>query len=317
MISRRLIRIKAIKSLYSHFKSDEENISRSEKEYQKGIQKTYDLYLLLLELIVEVADYAKRRIEIAAVKMIPTDADLNPNRKFVDSPVIGILSDSHELSDAMTRSLVNWKGQNQLIKSLYEQMTGADYFKRYMALEQASFDDDRKMVASFYKSHLEENPELEAVLEEMSMFWIDDIEYALSHVLVTINALRSPADKLTIPEMYRDEDLRDFAKTLFNKALVNSTEYLGYIDELAENWDFERIAFMDKMIMLAAISELTQFPSIPIKVTLDEFIEISKYYSTPASGTFINGILDKVIEKLTAEGKIAKSGRGLIDKSLK
>ena len=317
MISRRLSRIKTVKALYSHYKSGQENLSFSEGEFRTGVRKCYELYLLLLQLIVEVADYAEKRIEIAASKLMPTQEDLYPNRRFVDNEVIRVLRESRELSDALTRAKLAWKGQEQIIKSLYEAMTAAAYYKKYMALDPVSFADDRKIVTGFYQNHLEDNEQLEAVLEDMSMFWVDDVAFAASHVISTIGALRSPADRLQILPMYKNDDDRQYTETLFNKSLVNAGEYMGYIDELTENWDFERIAFMDKMIMLAAITELTQFPTIPVKVTLDEFIEISKYYSTAGSSVFINGILDKAIEKLTAEGKIAKSGRGLIETSIK
>ena len=292
-------------------------MQRSEREFQTSVDKCYDLYLLLLELIVEVADYAERRIEIAASKLVPTEEDLNPNRRFADNKVVGIIRESRDLSDALTRRKVNWRGQEQIVKSLYADMAGSQYYASYMNLTRDSFADDRKMVANFYKNHIEDNQQLEDILEDMSMFWADDTGFALSHVIATVNALRSPADSLALPQVYKNDDDRQYASVLFNKSLVNAREYLGYIDELTENWDFDRIAFMDKMIMLAAITELTQFPSIPVKVTLDEFIEISKYYSTSGSSVFINGILDKAVEKLTAEGKIAKSGRGLIDKSVR
>lgn len=316
MLSRRLLRIKTVKSLYCYFKSDENSLIRAEKEMQTGVRKCYELYLLMLNIIVEVADLAAERIEMAAGKQLPTAEDLNPNMRFVENPVIKLIAESNRLGDLTVRHSISWRGQDQLIRRLYNDMIESAYYKKYMEAPQTSFAADRRVVIDFLSHHIEDNEYLEEVLEEMSMYWIDDVEYALSNAIRTISTIEADDTDIEIPAMYKNDDDRAYAETLFRKALVNHQEYFEYIDKFTENWDFERIAFMDKLIMLAAISELTQFPSIPVKVTLDEFIEISKYYSTPGSSVFVNGILDKLIDYLTTEGKICKSGRGLIDTTI-
>ena len=321
MLSRRLLRIKTVKALYSYFQSGEESIARSEKELSESIRKCYELYLMLIALAGEVAEVARERIAIAQAKMIPTEEDLNPNRRFVDNRVIARIEESTALADAMTRYKASWRGQQALVKRLYQDMVEAPYYRQYMQAEvptdlKEAFAADKRLVLDFLANHIEDNDYLEEALEEMSMYWVDDIAYSLGLAMRTIGFLNENSTDLDVMPMYKSEDDKTYVETLFRKALLNHEEYFGYIDKFTENWDFERIAFMDKLIMLAAITELIQFQTIPVKVTLDEFIEISKYYSTPGSSVFVNGILDKLVVWLTQEGKIVKTGRGLIDTTL-
>lgn len=318
MLSRRLLRIKVVKSLYSHFQSSEVSLINSEKEFQKGNNKCYELYLLLLGLVVEVADYAQSRMDIASAKMRPTEEDLNPNRRFVDNKVVAILRNSQQLNDLRVRRKSSWGASGEgIFKDLYEQMLQTPYFKLYMKSSSGGFAEDRKMVLDFYRKHVEDNELIEQVLEAESIFWIDDLEYALGFVIATLSTLKTDDADIEVLPMYKNDDDREFGQILFRKALVNSNQYFECIDTLTRNWDFERIAFMDRIVMLAALAEFTQFPSIPIKVTLDEYIEIAKDFSTPSSGQFVNGILDKAVEMLTEKGLIIKSGRGLMETSVK
>ena len=321
MLSRRLLRIKTVKALYSYFQSGAESIPRSEKELDTAIRKSYELYLLLIALIGEVARLARERIEINRAKLMPTDEDLHPNVRFVDNRVVRIIEDSSVLGDAMTRCKASWRGQEAIVKRLYQDMIAAPYYKRYMEApvpedEKEAFAADRKFIIDFLSTHIEDNEYLEEALEESSLFWVDDLSYCLGLAIRTIGFLNETSTDPEIMPMYKNKEDEEYVETLFRKALLNHEEYFGYIDRFTRNWDFDRIAFMDKIIMLAAMTELVQFPTIPVKVTLDEFIEISKYYSTPGSSVFVNGILDKAVVQLTQEGKIAKQGRGLIDKTV-
>lgn len=322
MLSRRLLRIKTVKSLYSYFQSGEDSLARSEKELTASIRKSYELYLMMIALVGEVAAVGRERIAIGQAKLMPTEEDLHPNRRFVDNRVIARIESSAALADAMTRYKAGWKGQETLMKRLYQDMVAAPYYKRYMEApteglsEREAFAADRRFVTDFLSIHIEDNDYFEEALEEMSMFWVDDISYSLGLAIRTIGFLNENSADLDIMPMYKNDEDKEYVETLFRKALLGHEEYFGYIDRFTQNWDFERIAFMDKLIMLAAITELIQFPTIPVKVTLDEFIEISKYYSTPGSSVFVNGILDKAVVWLTKEGKIVKRGRGLIDSTM-
>lgn len=312
MISRRLLRIKALKALYAHLKSESESLMASEKTLIASIDKTYDLYFQMLSLIVEVARYADERQQAAMQKKLPTYEDLNPNRKFVENAVIHLIAESDSVNDYLAAHKLSWARYPELIKALYLQLEQSDYYKKYMTSQERSFREDLALVTDFYTNELESSEMLEEVLDEQSILWNDDLGFALIMVTRTLSNMRqSHRDVKVLPKFKSEEDL-EFAKELFEKAAVNYDSNLEVIEQFTRNWDIERIAFMDNVIMVTAMAELISFPSIPVKVTLDEYIEIAKYYSTASSSTFINGVLDKVVNTLTEEGRINKSGRGLI-----
>lgn len=293
-------------------KSDADSLMASEKMLVTSIDKTYDLYFLLMSLVVEMAQYAEQRQEAAKNKKLPTYEDLNPNRKFVDNAVIRLLAQSDSVNDYLASRKLSWAKYPELVKSLYTQLEQSDYFKKYMTSQESSFREDLALITEFYTRELEESELLESALDEMSILWNDDLGFALIMVTRTLSNMRaSHTDVKVLPKFKSIEDL-DFARELFAKAAVNFDNYQEEIEKYTRNWDVERIAFMDNLIMATAVAELVTFPSIPVKVTLDEYIEIAKYYSTHGSSTFINGILDKIVASFTEEGKINKSGRGLI-----
>lgn len=307
-----MLRIKVVKALYAHMKSDADSLMASEKMLVTSIDKTYDLYFLLMSLVVEMAHYAEQRQEAAKNKKLPTYEDLNPNRKFVDNAVIRLLAQSDSVNDYLAAHKLSWAKYPELVKSLFTQLEQSDYYKKYMASQESSFRDDLALITEFYTRELEESEILENALDEMSILWNDDLGFALVMVIRTLSNMRaSHTDVKVLPKFKSIEDL-DFARELFAKAAVNFDNYQEEIEKYTRNWDVERIAFMDNLIMATAVAELVTFPSIPVKVTLDEYIEIAKYYSTNGSSTFINGILDKIVASFTEEGKINKSGRGLI-----
>jgi len=306
-----LLRIKVAKALFAHLKSDDDNLIASEKTLMASIDKSYDLFFQLLALPVELVRYARQRQEIAKAKKLPTFEDLNPNMRFVDNAVIRIIANSDAVNDYLTVHKLGWERHPDFIRTLYGQLVESDYFTDYMTQQDASFEADRRFVEDFFKE-LQCCEALDTVLEEISILWSDDLPYILVLVLRSLASLRSAQSELKIPSKFKSDDDPAFVKTLFEKSLVNYDKYQDYIEKFTSNWDVERIVFMDNLIIGTAMAELTEFPSIPVKVTLDEWIEISKFYSTPGSSTFINGVLDKIVESLTAEGRIKKSGRGLL-----
>ena len=307
-----MLRIKVIKALYAHLKSDADSLMASEKTLVASIDKTYDLYFLMLSLIAELAHYAEQRQELARKKQLPTYEDLNPNRKFVENAVVRLIAQSDAVNDHLAARKLSWAKYPELIKTLYSQLEQSDYYKSYMAHAERSWKEDLALVTDFYTRELEECEMLEDVLDEISILWNDDLGFALIMVTRTLSNMRaSHTDVKVLPKFKSEEDL-DFAMQLFEKAAIGYDSNLQQIERFTRNWDVERIAFMDNLIMATAVAELTTFPSIPVKVTLDEYIEIAKFYSTAGSSTFINGVLDKAVASLTEEGKINKSGRGLI-----
>ena len=311
MLSRRLLRIKVAKNLYAHLKSGSTNLMVSEKNLIASIDKAYDLYLQMMSLIVDVARYAENRIEIAKQKKLPTYEDLNPNRRFVDNAVINLLTNAESVSDAIATRKLSWSHYPDTVKDIYNRMIESDYYKSYMSASICTFTDDKKFVEAFYTS-LEEDEALANTLDEISLLWNDDLSFALYMVIRTVSSIKqSHTDIKLLPKFKSEEDL-DFACTLFRKSLVQYEDNQDIVDKYTSNWDVERIAFMDNLIISIAIAELTNFDSIPVKVTLDEWIDIAKYYSSPTSSNFVNGVLDKIVAELTESGRIKKSGRGLL-----
>ena len=303
--------MKVTKCLYAHLKSGSDSLKASEKNLVESIDKAYDLYLLMMSLAVDVARYAESRQELARQKKLPTYEDLNPNRRFVDNKVISLLANSDAVNDALAARKLSWARHADIVKEIYGRMIEADYYKEYMSASICTFTDDRKFLETFYTS-LEEDEALAETLDEMSLLWNDDMSFALYMTIRTLSNLKqSHTDVKLLPKFKSDDDL-EFAKTLLVKSLVQYDENQELVDKYTQNWDVERIAFMDNLILTMAIAELTSFESIPVKVTLDEWIDIAKFYSSPTSSNFVNGVLDKIVAELTESGRIKKSGRGLL-----
>jgi transcription antitermination protein NusB len=313
MISRRIIRTKVLQVLYAFYSTEDKSLNNAEKELFFCIRKTYDLYHFLLALVIEIADYSEQRIEIKKNKHQPTHEDLHPNTKFVSNQVIQQLRENRALHAYINQQKLSWVNYPELIKELYLFLIESDFYKEYMKDKNRSFLDDRKFVDKMFTNILLIAEDLYEVLEEMSIYWNDDVEFTVSMISKTLKKFNphSGSDQNLLP-MFKDQDDRDFAKDLLRKSIINHDELRELIKEHSKNWDLDRIAFMDILIMQLAAAEFLYFPSIPTKVSLNEYIELSKYYSTEKSRNFINGILDKTLKDLKTSGKINKTGRGLI-----
>lgn len=312
MLSRRLLRIKVVKSLYAHLKSETENVELSVKNLRYSVDKAYQLYYQMLWLIVEVRRYAEQRIELGRKKQLPTPEELNPNTKFIDNAVIAQIEQSACVVDFLKKYSLGWSAYPELIRDLYNDMVASDYYKEYMSTEARSYKGDVAVVKSFFMSSaVEDSLLLESVLEEQSIMWNDDLGMALIMVVRTLEDCRAKHDEVPVLPQFKSEEDWEFAKTLFTDAANNYDSNLATVEKFITNWDIDRIAFMDLLIMTTALAESKRFAEIPTKVSLDEYIEIAKYYSTPGSNVFINGVLDKLFASLTAEGIIVKTGKGL------
>lgn len=307
MLSRRLLRIKVVKALYAHYKSGAESPQVTVKSLKASIDSTYNLYLQMLWLIAEVSRYAEDRIELGRRKKLPTQDDLHPNMRFVENDAVRAIVDSEELKGALKARKLGWTAYPELVKLLYNELTQSDYYAKYMSADGVSWRGDVQVVEDFYVQTVQDNELVEDVAEEQNIMWADDVDFALSMVVRTLSGMREGRPLRLLPQFNNDDDER-FGGELLRVALAGYDESTAMISRLAENWDMERVAFIDMLIMATAISELQGFPTIPVKVTLDEYIEIAKHYSTPGSGTFVNGILDKAIKELNVE----KTGRGLL-----
>ena len=313
MISRRIIRIKVLQVLYAYYTAPDKSIDNTEKELFFSLKKTYDLYHYLLQLPVEIANHANNVIELRKKKHFPTEEDLNPNTRFVNSQLIYQLRNNGSLGKYLKDKKISWKDEPELIKKLYNNLIETDFYKEYMTAKEHSYQDDKKMMELLFAEVVLQSENLDHLLEEQSIYWNDDLDFVISMIIKTIKKFReySGEDQSLLP-FFKDEEDREFAKNLYRKSVLNHDELKKIVKEHTENWDIERIAFTDNLIMELAIAEFIYFPSIPTKVTLNEYIELSKYYSTQKSRNFINGILDKALKSMKQDNKIVKSGRGLI-----
>jgi len=313
MISRRLLRVKILQILFAYYKSENESLSNVEKELLHSINKAYDLYHYLLLLPIELADYAEGKINLAKQKHLASHEDLNPNTRFIDNSIIKLIRENEALKEYTDKNKISWGLYPDLIRNLYTKASTTDYFQAYMNASSSSINDDKQLVINLLSRELEDFDDFYHHLEEQSIYWNDDLEFMLSMVVKTLkkfNETQPPSTPLF--PMYRSNDDEDYIKRLLRKVIQNHEENVKLIEEYTKNWDVERIASMDILIMELALTEIKEFPSIPVKVSFNEYIEIAKYYSTDQSSTFINGVLDKVIQTLRKQKAFSKQGRGLI-----
>jgi N utilization substance protein B len=313
MISRRQLRIKALQSLYAYYKTGSEDMRRSEKELHFNIEKAYELYHYLLLLLIDVVLYAESRIEIARNKRIPTEQDLHPNTRFIENRLIGQIRNNEHLLRFVEQHKLNWVNYPELIREVYNRLIESEEYAAYMVAEDHDYAADKRLVTFLYTHLIYSSELLSSILEEQSIYWNDDLEFITSMIVKTIKKFREedgPGKDLM--ELYKNREDRDYVVKLYRQAIIHRDEYVEYIKVNTRNWDLDRIAFMDILIMQVAIAELVAFPSIPTKVTLNEYLEISKFYSTSKSNVFINGVLDKVVMQLKEDKIIVKTGRGLI-----
>ncbi len=299
--------------LYAYFKSDDKSVTKFENDLLFSINKTHNLYYLLLLLIIDIRNYAENKIDLAKQKRIPLPEDLNPNTKFIDNKLIKQIEKNKNLNSYILNNKLNWVENPELIKQLYNNIKQSGFYEAYTNNGQNSYKDDKQLVIDIFAEIIVNSEFVSQIIEEKSIYWNDDIEFVTSMIIKTITGFKENDDEYkSLMHLFKNEDDRDFVKILFRKTISNHETNKEIISEFTKNWDFERIAFMDKLIMEAAITEIVEFPSIPIKVSLNEYIEISKFYSTQKSNVFINGVLDKIINQLQNENKIIKTGRGLI-----
>jgi N utilization substance protein B len=312
MFSRRLLRIKVLQILYAHFKVEGKTYVQSEKDLTTSIHKSYDLYHYLMLLLIDLRDFAETKIELAKRKKLANQQDLNPSTKFIDNKFILQLEKNEPLGKYVSKSKLSWNAYPEIIKKMYNLLREMDFYKEYINAPQRSYNEDKKLVIRIYTDLIMNYEDLYANLEEQNIYWIDDVDFIIRMVIKTLRKFRENDQNTTLMTMYHDPADLDFATTLLRKTIIRQAENQLLIKESAKNWELERIAFTDNLIMQMAITEVIEFGTIPVKVTMNEFIEISKIFSTRNSSQFINGILDNVFKKLRSQKKILKQGRGLI-----
>ena len=306
MINRELIRIKVVQLSYAYYQNGSKNIDTAEKELMFSLSKAYDMYNYLLALIVGITREARRHVEVAEARAKREGTPL-PSTKFIYNRFALQLEQNKMLNDFMETQKKSWDDQPEFLKKIYLQITESEIYKDYMDSADDDYQADRELWRKLYRTLIENNPDLDALLEEQSLYWNDDKEVVDTFVLKTIKRFeeKNSASQELLPEYDSEED-KDYARKLFRATILNGEEYQHYMSEASRNWDFSRLAYMDIVIMQIAIAEMMTFPSIPISVTINEFVELAKLYSTPRSAGYINGMLDAIARHLVNSGKLLK-----------
>lgn len=314
MLSRRLQRIKVLQALYAFFQKEDESVAKAEKELFHSLQRVYELYIFFMLLPLEIVREAERKMEEGKQKNFPTPEELNPNRKFIENGLLHILRKHKALHIYSEQHKINWQLYDEEIRKFFAVLRQHEVYKNYMNKAGSCFEDDKKCWAQIYRQVLPEFDLFFDAFQEKSVYWsLPDIDYALFLCIKTFEQAEE-ADGIRLSPIYKDaEEDTVFVAELFRKTIKHASENEEYIREKTQNWDVERIAYVDILILKMAITEFLHFPSVPVKVTLNEYIEISKGYSSPNSKVFINGVLDKLLIEFKAAKKLNKQGKGLID----
>lgn len=300
-------------ALYAFNRREDDNLPAAEKELLFSISKTYDLYHYLLLLITDIADIAVEKIDQALQKRMPTSEDLNPRRRFIDNKVIDQLRKNKALNAYLANKKLSWVSYPHIPRILYNKLIAWDAYNEYMSSDAHNYQSDRKFVIRMVTELFAASEDLNSNLEEQSIYWNDDMEYITAMVEKTLKKFKPESgENVSLLPLYKNEEDEQFVRILFSKSVIHTKKCSELIDKNTTNWEVERIALMDIMVMQLAITEILEFPEIPVKVTLNEYIEIAKYYCTSKSSTFVNGILDNIVKEMREEGLFTKFGRGLV-----
>lgn len=314
MLSRRHLRVKVMQALFAYQRSEGAELAKGEKLLKLSLDKIYDLYINHLSLLTEMHTFAARQIEEGKSKMMPTEEDLNPNLRFIENRVLLQLKNHPQLEKHISARKINWADHTELIRRIFTNFKESEHYQDYMSGDEPTYKEQRRIVYKLYEEFIIPNEHLQSIFEEQSIFWVNDLEAVSSLVVRTLSDFNKESDfGGTLATLYKDEEEdKKFVLDLFRKTATKNAEYQDMIEAKLQNWDLDRIASTDILLMKMALCEFLNISSVPTRVTMNEYIEISKEYSTPKSKVFINGILDKLLEELKAQKKIKKMGKGLI-----
>lgn len=320
MVNRRFLRIKVMQAIYAYRQSKESDMQKAERQLSNSIDKLYELFIYQLSFFVEVKLFAERRIEENKHKNYPTEEDLNPNLKFVNNRVLNALQNNRHLLSLEEKYKINWaEHREDFIRGFYNKMLNFTEYQEYMGNGKDTFGDDRGFLLTLVDKYMPEDGVLYDFYADRDLAFNSDYPLALYLLWRFVNDMPAAfGEQSRLPMAYTQDGMADederFALKLFELTVLRSDEYAAIIERNIDNWDFDRLALMDVILISMAITEFTDFHFIPVKVTINEYIEISKYYSTTDSRRFVNGLLDKIATELKEEGRLVKKGPGLIDK---
>ncbi len=315
MLNRRHIRIKVMQALYALSQAEQPDLQKEEKFLNASTAQMYDLYLVLVDLLTEIHAHAKDILERSQQKILATEADRNPNLRFVNNEILVRLSENETLQAALKKAkLKNWRLDNEYVVLIYDELINSDLYETYMSQPETDFKIDRQFVIDMFTEFVAPNDKLYDYLEDYRLTWLDDLPVVNTTLVKRLGKIKPNSPESTIlTKLYKDEEDQDFARDLLRRTAHNNEEFEAEILGNTPNWDQDRIAVLDKVLIKMALCEFLRFPSIPIKVTINEYLELSKEYSTPKSSIFVNGVLDRLVKKYKKEGRLNKAGRGLME----
>jgi N utilization substance protein B len=304
-----------MQSIYALTRSNDDSLEKQQKFLKFSIENTYALYLLMLSLIKEIHALAVDQVKLASNTYLTNATDSFPDKeKFINNKFLKLIVENNSFTEELNRrKLNNWYLNDEYVKLLYREIVNSDAYKTYMATKGSSFEEDKQFVMDLYKNSIAPNDKIYDYFEDDKLTWIDDIPLVNTFILKLFKKVKpNILESYFLPELVKDEEDLIFANRLFTKTLLNNEALVKEIQVKTPNWDKDRIADIDAILLKMAITELLHFPSIPERVTINEYLELAKEYSTPKSSTFINGILDKLVKEYQKEGKLNKLGRGLL-----
>ncbi len=312
MLNRRHIRVKVMQSIYAMHQKSSDDIEKEEKFLRQSIDNIKDLYLIMLTSMTEIRKKEIVFLDASSKKHLATPEEKNPNKKFVNNAVLQLLEENSSLNSALEkRKINNWSMNDDYILILLNSIKQSKLFEKYMSTNKTSFEEDKQFVIDMFTELIAPNEKLYEYLEDDKLTWIDDIPLVNTQIVKQLQQISEKSD-FNVPKLYKDEEDKEFVSSLFRKTVLNEVELAKQYIDKTPNWDADRIAEIDTIILKMAICEFFKFPSIPIKVTINEYLEIAKEYSTPKSSIFINGILDNLVKEFQTQNKIVKTGRGLM-----
>lgn len=306
MINRKLIRVKIVQLTYAYYQNGHHNMDTAEKELLFSLSKAYDLYNYLLGLIVAITQEERRRVDIAT-RRAEREGTETPSQRFAFNKFATQLEENKQLNLFMEDKKMSWENDVEAVRKLCDQIERSPLYQEYMMSDAEDYETDRELWRRIYRTLIQGNEDLDAILEEKSLYWNDDKEIVDTFVLKTIKRFdpANKADQELLPE-YDDTEDREYALKLFRSTILNADTYQRYMSETSRNWNFSRLAYMDVVLMQIAIAEMLTFPNIPISVTINEYVDLAKLYSSPKSGGYINGMLDAIARHLVDTGRLLK-----------
>lgn len=319
MLNRRHIRIKVLQALYAAIQSEETDVYTGQKKLMEKFDKIYDLAIYQISFFEEIRDFAENRVEDAKKKNYPTKEDLNPNKRFIKNRLLNRINDNKDYRSRYDQLAINWSTEPDMIRNVFLKIVESDLYQKYMSDEESTFKLDKEFAIDAFESVILPHESLYSFFEEKNINWADDYNLAAEVVMMIFASYKPSWDEnKKLPTLFKDDmeevsQDREFAKELFKLVLNGREQYNELIKPKVKNWEMDRLATIDRILIEMALAEVINLPTIPVKVSMNEYIELSKYFSTPKSKVFINGILDHIIADLKTEGKINKQGRGLVN----